>query len=135
MWNYMQLVHSILQIVRIWCRLDLKKHFDIEIVQNILTGMQYIAIICDFNQSITKIIIDLSNFRKIPSNSLWISWIPEKEILNKISQNSRNPEGIPFRNSPNAWLNSKIITKSVEKHLKITYKAVEQKKVIKLKKS
>ena len=50
------------------------------------------------------IIIDLSDFRKIPVNSSRISWILEKEIFNQMSQNSRIPEGILFRNSPNACI-------------------------------
>ena len=31
-------------------------------------------------------------------------WIPEKEIFNRISQNSRNPEEFLFKNSSNAWM-------------------------------
>ena len=71
--NGSEMVHSILQIVRIRCIFDLKKHFNIELVQNISIDMRYIAIIGHFNQTITTIIIDSSNFGKIPVNSSCIS--------------------------------------------------------------
>ena len=71
--NGSEMMHSILQNVQIRCIFDLKKRFNMKIVQNISIGKQYIAIVGHFNQSITIIIIDSSNFGKIPGNSLRIS--------------------------------------------------------------
>ena len=62
--NGCEMWHSILQIVHIRCIFDLEKHFNMEIVLNISIGMQYIVTICHFNQSITTIIIDSSDFHK-----------------------------------------------------------------------